>query len=306
MPAYPVMNAEVRCAVDSRDALGEGAMWCEVEQAVYWLNVPMPSLLHRYHPASGRHDSWPMPEMITALAKRKDGTLLVASHHGLNIFDPATAAFRRVASPERDVPLNRSNDGAPDAKGRFWMGTMMNNLGPHGEDMAITQSSGALWRIEHDLTATPVITGITITNGVVWSPDSTRLYVADSAPQVIHAYDFSLEQGRVANRRVFSAITDLGYPDGAAIDSAGYLWSARWEGHCIARFAPDGTVDCVMEIPSVRVTSLAFGGPDLKTVYVTTARHGETPEEAARYPHQGGLFAFEAPVPGLPRPQFSG
>jgi sugar lactone lactonase YvrE len=277
-----------------------------VERVVYWLDVPPPSVLHRFNPATERHDTWPMPEMITALAKRANGTLLIASHQGINVFDPATGKIERKVSPEADVPGNRSNDGAPDALGRFWMGTMMNNLGSDGEDLPITRSSGGLWCVEQDLSSRKVISEITITNGVVWSPDSQTLYVADSAPQLIHAYDFDLASGGVSNRRVFSAITDLGYPDGAAVDSEGFLWSCRWEGQCVARFAPDGGIDRIVPIPAPRVTSLAFGGADFRTVYVTTARHGHTPEEDKRFPQQGSLFAFEAPVAGLPRPQFAG
>jgi sugar lactone lactonase YvrE len=247
-----------------------------------------------------------MPEMITAMAKRADGTLLVASQGGINFFDPKTGILTPQTAPEADQPLNRSNDGAPDARGRFWMGTMMNNLGPEGEDLQITAATGALWRVEPDLSATKVIGDITITNGVAWNPQSSVLYVADSALQIIHAYDFDLERGTVANGRVFNAVKDLGYPDGAAVDSEGYLWSARWEGHCVARLSPDGTVDQVVPIPAVQVTSCAFGGTDLKTLYVTTANFGLSPELAARYPQQGSLFAFEAPVAGLPRPRFAG
>ncbi|QIG46757.1 SMP-30/gluconolactonase/LRE family protein [Nordella sp. HKS 07] len=306
MKNYRIVNRDVRCVVDSRDKIGEGVFWCPQEQAAYWLDVPMPSVLHRFVPSTGRHDSWPMPEMITAMAKRADGSLLVASQGGINFFDPKTGKLNRKVAPEADQPLNRSNDGAPDARGRFWMGTMMNNLGPAGEDMPITAASGALWCIQPDLSARKVISDIKITNGVVWNPQSSVLYVADSALQIIYAYDFDLERGTVANRREFSAIKDLGYPDGAAVDSEGYLWSARWEGHCVARLAPDGTVDQVVTIPAVQVTSCAFGGADLKTLYVTSAHQGLRPELAARYPQQGSLFAFEAPVTGLPRPRFAG
>jgi sugar lactone lactonase YvrE len=306
MGHYPVAKVDVPCIVDCRDKIGEGAFWCPDEQAVYWLDVPMPSLLHRFVPSSGRHDTWPMPEMITAMAKRTDGSLLIASQNGINLFDPAQGKLNRKVAPEAGKPLNRSNDGAPDATGRFWMGTMMNNLGPDGNDLPITEPSGALWCVNPDFSFKEMISEITITNGVVWSPDSKTLYVADSALQVIHAYDFDLARAAVLNRRVFSDIKDLGYPDGAAIDSEGYLWSARWEGHCVARLAPDGTVDRIVPIPASRVTSCAFGGKDLKTLYVTTARHGLTADVAARYPQQGGVFAFEAPVAGLPRPRFAG
>jgi sugar lactone lactonase YvrE len=306
MGNYPVAKVDVRCIIDCKDRIGEGVFWCPDEQAVYWLDVPMPSQLHRFVPSSGRHDNWPMPEMITAMAKRKNGSLLIASQNGINIFDPTDGKLRRKVTPEAGKPLNRSNDGAPDAKGRFWIGTMMNNLGPNGKDLPITEPSGALWCINPDWSFKEVIMGITITNGVVWSPDWKTLYVADSALQVIHAYEFDLARAAVSNRRVFSDVKDLGYPDGAAIDSEGFLWSARWEGHCIARLAPDGTVDRIVQIPASQVTSCAFGGKDLMTLYVTTACRGVTADVAARYPQQGGVFAFEAPVAGLPRPRFAG
>jgi sugar lactone lactonase YvrE len=306
MTSYPIAKADVRCVLDCRDKIGEGCFWCPEERAVYWLDVPMPSLLHRLIPGSGRHDVWPMPEMITALAKRADGSLLVASQGGISFFDTSKGLLDRRVSPEADQPLNRSNDGAPDARGRFWMGTMMNNLGPAGEDLPITRASGALWCIEADLSFRAVVRNITITNGVVWSPDSKTLYIADSALQVIHAYDFDLAAGTVDNRRVFSAVTDLGFPDGAAVDSEGYLWSARWEGSCVVRFAPDGTIERVASLPAARVTSCAFGGEDLRTLYVTTARLGLSNEALSECPQQGGLFAFEAPAAGLPRPRFGG
>lgn len=305
MASY-VRTLDVHCAVDSRDDLGEGVMWCPAEQAVYWLNVPMPSLLHRYHPETGRHQSWAMPEMITALAKRPDGTFLIASHHGLNSFDPRDCRLNRIVAPEAGQPGNRSNDGAPDAQGRFWMGTMMNNLGPAGEDLPITAATGALWCVKPDFTFHKAIDGIMITNGVVWSPDQRTLYVADSAPQVIHAYDFDAMTAAVSNRRVFSDDKSLGYPDGAAVDSEGGVWSARWEGQCVARFHPDGTLDFTVPVPAPRVTSIAFGGPNYRTAYVTTARHGATAEELQRFPQQGSLFCFDSPIAGLPRPQFAG
>ena len=306
MVSYPVSHTDVRCILDCRDKIGEGAFWCPEERAIYWLDVPMPSLLHRLIPETGHHDGWPMPEMITAMAKRADGSLLIASERGISFFDTREGKLNRRIAPEADLPLNRSNDGAPDVRGRFWMGTMMNNLGPGGTELPITEASGALWCIDPDLTCRQVLAGITITNGVVWSPDGTTLYVADSSPKVIHAYDFDMGRGEVSNPRVFSAITDLGSPDGAAVDSEGYLWSARWEGDCVARFALDGTLERTVAIPASQVTSCAFGGEDLKTVYVTTARQGMTAEAAARYPQQGALFAFTAPVPGLPRPRFAG
>src|SRR5690606_30115185 len=137
MSRYAISEYRVDCIVDSRDLIGEGAFWCPGERAVYWLDVPMPSRIHRYVPAADQHDTWSMPEMVSAMAKRGDGALLVVSENGLNVFDPRTGAYRHLAELEPHLPKNRSNDGAPDAKGRFWIGTMQNNLGPNGEDIPI-------------------------------------------------------------------------------------------------------------------------------------------------------------------------
>lgn len=306
MGQYRTVQHGVECVVNARDKLGEGAFWDPVDQAVYWLDIIAPSRLHRYTPAERKQETWPMPEMITALAKRRDGTLLVAAQNGINVFDPKQPGLTRIASPEADRPGNRSNDGAPDAKGRFWVGTMQNNLAPDGGEIPITGSSGSLWKIEPDRTATAMLDGIGITNGIAWSPDNRTLYFADTLAETIFACDFDLATGTLTNRRVFNDTKDLGYADGACIDAEGYLWSARWEGSCLVRIAPSGEVDCVVPIPATRVTSCCFGGPDLDTLYVTSSRQGVAAEVMARYPQQGGLFALKPGVKGLKRPEFGG
>jgi sugar lactone lactonase YvrE len=303
---YPVSNLDVSCVVDSRNTIGEGAFWCPEEQAVYWLDVLMPSSIHRFDPAAEAHQSWPVPEIVTAMAKRHDGTLLVASENGLNIFDPRTGDYRHLAELEPHLPKNRSNDGAPDAKGRFWIGTMQNNLGSNGEGIPIKGPVGSLWRVETGKPPVAVMDDLSITNGVAWSPDWTKLYVVDSMLARIYVCDFDLETGTIGPRRIFNDADDLATPDGNAVDADGYLWSARWDGHCVARISPDGVVDRIVPIPASLVTSCAFGGPELDTLYVTTARLGIDEATATRYPQQGGLFALKPGVHGLPRPFYAG
>ncbi|MBV9637453.1 MAG: SMP-30/gluconolactonase/LRE family protein [Methylobacteriaceae bacterium] len=300
------INTEVECVMDCRDKLGEGVFWCPAERALYWVDVPMPSLLHRFDPRSGRHDAWPMPEMITSLAKRADGTLLVASHHGLNIFDPARATLVRVGAPEADRPLNRANDGATDAKGRFWFGTMRNNIAPDGTYLDIPESTGVLYKVEAGLSIVPMDGGIGISNATCWSPDHRTMYFADTLVGAIHAYDFDLELGAISNKRVFARPEGFGYPDGATVDAEGYVWNARWEGGCLLRLAPDGSIDAIVKIPASRVTCCAFGGDDLETLYVTTSRLHLSETELAIQPQAGGVFALRPGVKGLPRPAFAG
>jgi sugar lactone lactonase YvrE len=257
-------------------------------------------------PATGEHQRWGVPEMATAMAKRRDGTLLVAAGNGLNVFDPGDGSWRHLAALEPHLPANRTNDGAPDARGRFWVGTMQNNLAADGSAIPIAGPTGSLWRVEPDLSRTAVMSDLHITNGVAWSPDGTRLYVVDSTLDRIYACAFDLDGGDVGTRHVLSDVEGLGTPDGNAVDAEGFLWSARWEGHAVARISPEGAVDRVVPIPASRVTSCAFGGPDLATLYVTTSRLQVDAETLRRYPRQGGLFGFEPGVRGLPRPIFGG
>lgn len=294
------------CVLDCQDKLGEGIFWCPVEQVLYWVDIAMPSLLQRYDPATAQHKTWAMPEMITALAKRKDGTLFVTSHHGLNFFDPQSGKLTRVATPETDQPLNRANDGAPDAHGRFWYGSMTNNIAPDGSDLEIASPTGTLYRVEHDLQIVAMDGPIGISNGTCFSPDGRTLYFADTMAEAIYAYDLDLESGEISNKRIFANPTGYGHPDGSTVDAEGYVWNARWEAACVIRFSPDGDIDRVVKVPASRVTCCAFGGANLDELYITTSRLNVSPDEIAKHPQAGGLFVIRPGVKGLPRPIFGG
>lgn len=296
------MSDAVRCVAAVNNRLGEGVMWSAEDQAVYWVDIVPPSHLYRLVPSTGQVERWPMPEMVSALARHREGGFLVGSHRGVHRLHPEQGRFERIAHPEAANPLNRSNDGGPDARGRFWIGTMQNNIAPDGSDMEVVSDAGTLWRIDPDGSATAMVTGIRIPNSIAFSPDHRTLYLADSPKQVIWAYPFDLEAGTLGTREVFSDRTDLGFPDGATVDAEGHLWSARWDGGCVARFAPDGTLDRTVAIPAERVTCCAFGGPTLETLYVTTSRANLDEDALARQPEAGGLFAVEPGIRGLARP----
>jgi len=298
--------SDARCVFDARDKLGEGVIWDPAEGVLWWVDVPMPSVIHRLDPASGDHGHWVMSEMVMSLSKRRDGTLLVASHHGLNVFDPKDGSLKRVAGPEANLPLNRSNDGSTDAAGRFWFGTMRNNIASDNSYIDMQESSGSLYRVGADMVPVRMDGPVGISNSTAWSPDAKTMYFADTLVGSIYAYDFDLPLGAISNRRVFSDVQGHGYPDGSCVDTEGYLWNARWEGGCVIRFAPDGTIDRIVRIPCARVTCCAFGGADLATLYVTTSRLHLSAEELALQPDAGGLFAFSPGVAGQMPHQFAG
>ena len=301
-----ITEIPVTCLVDCKDKLGEGCFWDAATQCLWWLDLIVPSTIHRLHVASGAHRSWQFSEMVTAMAMRKDGTILVGSHRGLNVFDPATGALSPRTRIGTDLPGNRGNDGACDAMGRFWFGTMMNNVGDLGADLPITADTGLLYRVDADGTATIMERNIGVSNGPCWSPDNRIFYFTDSRNQVIWAYDFDLAAGTISNRRVFNDSRDHGYPDGATVDAEGFLWSARWEGACVLRIDPKGRIDRIVPMPARRVTNVCFGGAKLGTLYVTSARLHVPEDDLRRHPLQGGLFCFDPGVTGFEKHAFAG
>ncbi|MEX0696660.1 MAG: SMP-30/gluconolactonase/LRE family protein [Dongiaceae bacterium] len=294
----------VECVLDCKCWLGEGPTWHPAEGALYWTDVPA-KRIHRWRPATGETESWSMPEMVTTLAVRARGGLIVASASGIDFFDPPSGRLERFVAPEADRPGNRSNDGKCDRQGRFWYGTMMNNFAADGSEVPITANTGALYRVDPDGAAHRMEDGLGIANTFAWSPDDRTMYFGDTF-DAIYAYDFDARTGAVANRRTFAKTAGYGVPDGSTIDAEGFLWNARWDGGCLIRWAPDGSIDRIVELPCRRVTSAIFAGPDLDVLYVTTARYGLDAAELAEQPLAGGIFAVDAGVRGLPDGQFAG
>ncbi len=236
-------------------------------------------------------------------ARRGGAGLIVATHSGVSTYDVDTHELTHLASPDPGKPFNRSNDGGTDPRGRFWFGTMQNNIAPNGDPIALAGSTGTLYRLDPDLTITAHEDGIAISNTVCWSPDGRTMYFCDTATGTIFAYDFDAEDGTIGNKRAFATF-DRGVPDGSTVDADGCLWNARWDGHCVVRFTPQGEVDLVLEVPVVRPTSVAFGGPDFGDLYITTARYGGTAEEFAEYPQSGNLLVCRPGAKGFAAPEF--
>jgi sugar lactone lactonase YvrE len=295
----------VTCVAKSNDALGEGCLWDDREQCLWWFDITRQTRIHRLDPVTGVHRSWLAGFMVTAMALRDDGTLVMAGEGGIYLFDPKTGAMTFWSELESDRPQNRSNDGACDSAGRFWVGTMYENIGQRGEDLPIPADTGALYRVTAN-GVTRMFDDVGVSNGPCWSPDEKTFYFSDSKKQIIWAFDFDAAEGVISNKRVLNDTKDHGYPDGATVDAHGFVWSARWDGRCVLRIDPKGRIDRVIDMPVQRPTCCVFGGAHLDVMYVTSSRAHLSPEELALRPLNGGVLCFDPGVKGLLKNRFAG
>jgi L-arabinonolactonase len=288
---------DVRCVLRADAVLGEGALWDVAERVLYWVDIKGRSV-HRFDPASGGDRRWPVAEDVGSLAVRAGGGLVLALRSGFHFFDPATGRATPVALPEPERTENRFNDGKTDRQGRFWAGSM------HDPE---TKPTGALYRLDADLSCARLIDGVVCSNALCWSPDSRTMYHADTCARTVWAWDFDASSGEVANRRTFVQVPESeGAPDGATVDADGFVWLAHWNGWRVTRYDPRGRVARVVPLPVQRPTCPAFGGPDLDVLYVTSATIGLSPEERAQQPWAGGLLALDPGARGLAEQRFSG
>lgn len=290
---------EVQCVVDAGAGTGESPVWSGAEGVLYWVDIPG-QRLHAFDPATSESQSWDMPAPIGCVALRHQG-LLVALQTGLFGFDPASGVLRHLADPPYQASGARFNDGRCDAGGRFWVSSMTLPPDP-------VAKAGRLHRIDQDLRAHALVTGLIVGNGLAFSPDGRTLYHSDShaSVQTIWAWDLDAADGTIGNRRVFASTHDVaGRPDGAAVDVDGCYWIAANDGWQLIRYTPQGKVDRTIRLPVRRPTMLAFGGRELDTIFVTSMRPqpGDPP---ADQPQAGGLFALSVGIQGLPEPRFAG
>jgi sugar lactone lactonase YvrE len=286
-----------RCVLDIKASLGECPVWSIAEQALYWVDINAPSL-NRFDPATDRNTAMPMPESIGCFVLRRDGGFVVALRGGFWLARPDGTLERKVAAAPYDTAQHRFNDGRCDPQGRFFAGTMN-----EGRDA----NSAALFRLDPDFRLTPVLGDLMISNGLAWSPDGRTMYHTDTPTLTIHAWDFDAASGTPANKRVFARFAqETDRPDGGAVDSDGCYWTAFYRGGKVVRISPAGDVLAAFAVPAMCPTMCAFGGPDLSTLYVTSARQLRDDDELSRLPRSGGIFAMPVQVPGLPEPAFAG
>jgi sugar lactone lactonase YvrE len=289
---------EIDCLTDRRNVLGEGPIWSPAEQALYWVDIRQPSVC-RYDWVHRSLTTWAMPELIGSLAVRSQGGLLIALQSKLARFNPSTSEIVSIASPEGHLPPMRFNDGKCDRRGRFWVGSMNNEV--RGDP------SGVLYCLDSEHRSRKMEGGFSTPNSLAWSPDDKWMYFADTFTRTIFTYAFDIDSGTISNRRVFAQIAEgAGGPDGSTVDAEGCLWNAVYGGWCLHRYTPDGRVDRVVDLPISQPTSCAFGGPNLDILYVTSATNRLSPEELSRQPLAGGLLAVDVGAKGLPEPYFAG
>jgi sugar lactone lactonase YvrE len=276
--------------------IGEGPVWSAEERELYWTEIHG-FRLHRLDTVTGGTRTWAVKEKVASFAVCEGGGLVASLHGGFALIDLEAGRLIRLAQPfgpELEVHLN---DGRCDRSGHhFWSGTLHEPR---------TKKNGALFRLSGNGAVAEMAGGVIASNGIAFSPDNRVLYYADSRGPVIWAFDHDDATAGLSNRRLFATVpAGEGLPDGAAVDAEGCYWSARFMGRRIVRYRPDGRVEREIPMPVTNPTMMAFGGPDYRTLYITTGRGALDPEALAAEPWAGGALAMTVDVPGLPEPRF--
>lgn len=282
--------------VDSRCELGEGALWHPLLHRLFWFDIANRTLFSAT--AEGEMvDRFIFDAPVSAAAVIDADHLAIASATGLLKLQLSTDAREPILVLEADRPGNRSNDGRVGRAGQFWIGTMV------AKD-AGKIASGALYSVR-DGVATTLLSALHVPNAICFSPDGTLAYFSDSATHLIRRIPLDPGTGLPTGEgQAFARVEAPVEPDGAIVDSEGFVWNAHWAGSQVVRYAPDGRIDRVVKVPVSRPTCPALGGNNLSTLYITTSREGLTPEQLEAEPLAGSVFAIEVDRPGLPEPLF--
>lgn len=288
----------VRTVLPTRALNGETPTWCPDRRRLFWVDIREPAL-HAFDPATGQDQRWTMPAWIGSYGLTDQGAV-VALRTGLFLFDLHTGALQHLAPPPGDPRRFLLNDGKCDPAGRFLVGPM--HL-PLGDQPPGAPRVAPLWRYEGEGRWADVTVPVQTSNGLAWSPDGRTMYHSDTAQRTVWAYGYDPATGALAGKRVFARVEEgggQGGPDGAAVDRDGFYWCAVFGGGCLLRFDPGGALERRVAMPVQYPTMPAFGGEGLGIVFVTSANWPLSEEERRLRPDEGNLFAFEAPVPGLP------
>ena len=274
--------------------LGEGITYSNLDENLFWLDISNKSKLYKLNLSSNKNFVYDLPEIVTATSIKSTNELVLTSNNGINLFNTKTNIFKKQIGLEDNQLQTRSNDGASDALGRLWFGTMQNNFDINGNSIPITRNMGKLYKVDINKQVTVMEDDLGIPNTFVWSPDNSKFYFTDTLTGTIKSYDFNLQTGTLTNKQNFINI-DRGLPDGSTIDTDGCIWNCRWGGSCIVRFTPNGKIDQFIEMPVQNVTNCVFGGSDMKTLFITTASN----EDDGRTDMDGDLFAINLQYQGI-------
>jgi sugar lactone lactonase YvrE len=290
-------HLELDVVLDTHASVAEGPTWDERTSTLVWVDI-MNNSVHVYDPATGQDRAVDVGQPVGAAALRESGGLVLALRDGFGLLDADFEHLQVVAPVEADVPTNRLNDGKCDAAGRFWAGSMA---------FDVTPGVAGLYRLDPDYQVTRVLTGVTLSNGLDWTSDNSRMYYIDSPSQGVDTFEFDLERGALgARRRLISIPPALGMPDGMTVDTEGGLWVALHGGGAVHRYTPDGQLDRVIRVPVGQVTCCAFGGPDLGDLYITSMTYGLPAEALREQPLAGAVFRCRPGARGRPAHRFGG
>ena len=281
---------EVTLTFESHDVLGEGSIWNDITQELYWIDIEG-GILHTFQPEKNHHKSFSLGQRIGTVVPSDNGKVILALQDGLYEFDLSTRQKRLIASADHDPASMRFNDGKCDPAGRLWVGTM---------HLDILPKVASLYRLDRGI-VTKMLNEITISNGICWSGDGKTMYYIDTPTSAVQAFDFDLAKGQLfSSRVVIETKEEYDPPDGMTIDAEGMLWIAHWKGSCVGRWNPKtGKLVSKIEVPAYHVTSCAFGGKNLDTLYITTASIEVSPEQKIQYPLAGCLFQVKPGVKGV-------
>ena len=288
------MKAEL--VFDCKNRIGEGAVWDIKQQTLYWVDI-MGEKVMSWDGMSSHFNTYNTSQLVGTVAICENDLLLLALHHGIYFYNKETKELLRISDLESTLPLNRFNDGKCDPAGRFWAGTMQ--IDP-------IKPEGNLYLLHHDLTTEKKIDNLTISNGITWSLDNTKMFFIDTPTNEIRIFNYNNDTGDIKFNRVLIKIDGKdGCFDGMTIDENGNLWVAMYGGSCVNCYDKDtGEVLDVVKLPTSHVTTCAFGGKNLDTLYITTAINGLTDEQLKNEPLAGGLFKAKVGVKGVPSFRF--
>ncbi|MBW7892175.1 MAG: SMP-30/gluconolactonase/LRE family protein [Chitinophagaceae bacterium] len=283
--------------IDAKAQLGEGALWHPIEKKLYWVNIEGRTV-HIFDPVTKENKSFFVNERVGTVVPVKRGGALVALQNGIHFLNTETGALQFIANPITDSRI-RFNDGKCDPSGRFWVGSM---------HLQALEGVASLYRMDIDKQVHRVVDGVTISNGIAWTKDRRTMYYVDSPLRRIDAFDYDDADGSVSNRRTIVHIPEgSGSPDGITLDEEGKIWAALWGANAVGRFDPEtGEVMQMIHVPAPNVSSCAFGGENLDTLFITTARGELAEEQLEAYPLSGGLFSVKPGVRGIPAEFFTG